>query len=398
MEKKKTTENFAPLFNLLIKPTGSRCNLNCAYCYYLSKEQLYPGGQFRMSEDLMELTIRQLIESQPQAAQVQIAWQGGEPTLMGLEFFRRSVEIAEHYRRPEQEVLHSIQTNGTHIDDDWCDFFRENNFLVGLSLDGPQHMHDAYRLDHAGWGTYKRVVRSWKLMRKHDVQVNILCALHAANVDHPLEVYRYFRDELGVDFIQFIPIVERISQPSEKQLPNSRPEDQVTSLSVKPMQYGRFLVDVFDEWLRTDVGKVFVRIFDVTLGSFLGQRNLCILSPTCGKSLVLEHNGDLYSCDHFVEPAKCLGNIRDKHLEILVTSEKQVKFGLDKLSSLPTVCKSCEVRFACHGGCPRNRFITTPTGEKGLNYLCHDYRLFFNHVRQPMSRMASILISKKFWY
>ena len=395
--------NAPPGFHVLAKPTGAICNLDCKYCFFLSKEMLYPGSRFRMADELLEQYIRQLMEAHA-APEVTVAWQGGEPTLMGLEFFRRSVALAEKYRRPEQRVLHTIQTNGTRLDDEWCAFFKQHNFLVGLSIDGPQAMHDAYRVDKGGRGTFDQVVEAWRRLQQHQVDANILCTLHAANADHPLEVYRFFRDELGAEFIQFIPIIERASPemlPLADQGWSARPGGNrplylqtgalVTSRSVQAEQYGRFLTAIFDEWVRRDVGKVFVQMFDVTLGSFVGQHSLCIFAPTCGDALAMEHNGDLYSCDHFVEPEFRLGNILETHMIELVASDQQRGFGRHKRESLPRYCQECPVRFACHGGCPKDRFISTPDGEPGLNYLCAGYKLFFQHVQEPMKIMAELL-------
>jgi uncharacterized protein len=402
-------QNAPPAFHLLAKPTGAICNLDCKYCFFLSKETLYPGSRFHMADETLELYIKQLIESQ-QVPDVNIAWQGGEPTLMGLDFFRRSVAYVEKHKKPGQQVLHSMQTNGTKLGDEWCAFFKEHNFLIGLSVDGPQAMHDTYRVDKGGRGSFDQVMRGWEHLRKHDVDFNILCTVHAANADHPLEVYHFFRDELGAEFIQFIPIVERATETTlplanagwSERGSGERPlytqsGSLITTRSVKPEQYGRFLVDVFEEWVRRDVAKVYVQMFDVTLGSYVGQHNLCVFAPTCGNALALEHNGDLYSCDHFVEPDYLLGNIHETHMIELVASDKQRKFGQDKLDTLPQYCRECEVRFACHGGCPRNRFINTPpteampNGESGLNYLCAGYKLFFNHVDRPMRIMADLL-------
>jgi uncharacterized protein len=396
-------KNAPPSFHLLAKPTGAICNLDCKYCFFLSKEILYPGSRFRMADALLETYVKQLLEAH-QAPEVNIAWQGGEPTLMGLDFFKRSVAYAEKYKRPDQQIVHTIQTNGTQIDDAWAAFFKEHNFLVGLSVDGPQPLHDAYRVSKGGEGSFEQVMRGWRYLRQHQVDVNILCTVHAANQDHPLALYRFFRDDLQAEFIQFIPIIERATEitlsladdgwrerPGGDRPLYTQAGSLVTGRSVGAEQYGRFLIEIFEEWVRRDVGRVFVQLFDVALGSWVGQHSLCIFSPTCGNALALEHNGDLYACDHYVEPDYLLGNITETPMLELIASDKQRRFGQDKQDSLPQYCRDCEVRFACHGGCPRNRFIKTPTGEAGLNYLCAGYKAFFNHIDQPMRTMADLL-------
>jgi uncharacterized protein len=374
-----------PAFHLLAKPTGSACNLNCAYCFFLEKEQLYPGVQARMSDHLLERYIRQLFEAH-RAPEVTIAWQGGEPTLMGLEFFRRAVELAARYAPRGVTVSHTIQTNGTRINGDWARFFKANRFLVGISIDGPRALHDAYRRDKGGRPTFDRVMRGLAWLREHDVDWNALTTVHAANGDHPADVYRFLRDDCGARFIQFIPIVER---PTEAGVPYG---DTVTERSVGPAQWGEFLIGVFEDWVRRDVGEVYVQHFDVALANWHGEPpGICVHSPTCGTALAMEFNGDVYSCDHFVEPAYLLGNIRDRHLAEFVASPEQVRFGEDKAARLPGVCRRCDVRFACHGGCPKDRFTNAPDGEPGLNYLCPGYEAFFRHVDRPMRRMCELL-------
>jgi uncharacterized protein len=374
-------------FHLLAKPTGAACNLDCKYCFFLSKEALYPGDRFRMSDETLDAYIGQLLDAHPD--EVTIAWQGGEPTLMGLDFFRRPLACVERHRRPGQRILHSIQTNGTLLDDAWCAFFKEHHFLVGLSVDGPRELHNAYRVDKGGAGSFDRVMRAWGTLRRHEVEVNILCAVHAANAGRPIDVYRFFRDKLQARYMQFIPILERTTG-SPRPLYTER-GSLVTGRSVGAQQFGRFLSAIFDEWVRRDVGKVFVQAFDAALGNWLGRPSLCIFSPTCGGALALEHNGDLYSCDHYVEPGYLLGNIMQTPMAELVASAKQRAFGQDKLNSLPKYCRECGVRFACHGECPRNRFIATPDGEPGLNYLCAGYKLFFDHIGPAIETMAALL-------
>jgi uncharacterized protein len=397
-------ENAPPAYHVLVKPTGAICNLDCKYCFFLSKEELYPGSPFRMSDEILESYIKQLVESH-RTSEVTIAWQGGEPTLMGLDFFKRSVELANKHKRPDQTITYTIQTNGTRLDDDWCAFFKKHNFLVGLSVDGPREIHDTYRVNKGGQGTFDQVMRGWEFLKKHQVDFNILCTVHAANADHPVKVYRFFRDDLGAQFVQFIPIIERTTPETLPQAnkgwgqteSGKRPlytQDgyMVTHRSVKPKQFGSFLVGVFEEWVRRDVGQVFVQMFDVALGNWHGEPGgVCVYQETCGLALAMEHNGDLYSCDHFVEPNHLLGNIQQTPMIELVASAQQRQFGLDKRDRLPRYCRECEVRFACHGGCPRNRFIKTPDAEEGLNYLCAGYKLFFHHVDQPMRIMSDLL-------
>lgn len=392
-----------PNYHLLAKPAGAACNLGCHYCFFLSKENLYPDDSYFMNETTLEAYIRQLMESSP-GPQVDVAWQGGEPMLRGLDFYKRSVQLANKYRKPHQRILHTMQTNGTLIGDEWAAFFKANNYLVGLSVDGPRALHDAYRVNKKGEGSFDEVIRGWRCLQKHAVDVNVLCTIHAGNADHPIEVYRFFRDEMKAQYIQLIPIVERateetIAQANKgwggqkgKDRPLYKQEGSlVTERTVKSEKFGQFLIAIFDEWVKHDVGKVFVTTFDVALGSWLGQHNACIVSPTCGGALVLEHNGDVYSCDHFVEPAYRLGNIKDAPLKALVSSEKQRRFGQSKYDTLPKYCKECPVLFACYGECPRNRFIKTPDGDDGLNYLCAGYKAFFTHIDKPVKTMAGLL-------
>jgi uncharacterized protein len=380
----------APLaFHLLAKPTGAACNLDCAYCFFLDKEVFYPGSNFRMSETILERYIRQLIESH-QADIVNIAWQGGEPTLMGLDFYRRAMALADKYRRPGMRFLHTMQTNGTLLDDEWAAFFKEHNFLIGISLDGPRELHDVYRLDKGGRPTFDRVMRGVRLLQKHGVEFNVLATVNRINADYPLEVYRFLRDEVGADWMQFIPVVERINADG---LTLYQEGTTVSERSVLPEQFGRFLCTVFDEWVRNDVGRIFVQTFEATARNWVGlpTSGMCVFNETCGTGLAIEHNGDLYSCDHFVEPDYYLGNIEKEHMLELVASPQQLKFGLDKRDSLPRYCKECDVQFACHGECPKNRFILAPDGEPGLNYLCAGFKEFFHHASFPMKIMAGLI-------
>jgi uncharacterized protein len=372
-------------FHVMVKPRGPICNLNCGYCYYLAKEKLYPGSDFRMSDAVLDSFIQQYIEAQ-HVPEVTFGWQGGEPLLMGIDFFERAIALQEQYKRPGMRIINTLQTNGTLVDEAWGAFFKAHNFLIGLSLDGPQAMHDAYRRDKGDAPTWERVMRARDIFQKHDVEYNILCTVHQANADHPVEVYRFFRDEVGAQFVQFIPIVRRDNETGHQE------GETLTAHSVTPQQYGDFLIGVFDEWVHHDVGQVYVQLFDVALAAWMGQRSgLCVFEPTCGLGLAMEHNGDLFACDHFVEPRYRLGNIMETPLVELVASEAQRKFGLDKRDTLPQQCRDCEVRFICNGGCPKNRIAVTPDGEPGLNYLCAGYKAFFTHIDRPMKMMVEEL-------
>ena len=378
-----------PRLHILAKPTGAMCNLHCSYCFFLNKERLYPGSNFRMSDEVLETYIRQLIEYH-RTPQVTVSWQGGEPTLMGLDFYRRALDYQKQYKKPAMVFENTMQTNGTLLNDEWCEFFKENNFLVGLSLDGPSHLHDVYRRDKRGQPTFDRVLRGLRLLQKHGVEYNILVTVNRVNANHPLEVYRFLRDEIGTSWIQFIPAIERLVDGKVTIYQEGK---AVSERSVRPRQFGHFLIAIFDEWVRHDVGKVFVQTFEAAVRNWLGlpSSGMCFFNATCGHGLALEHNGDLYACDHFVEPNYLLGNIMQSHLVELVGSEKQRRFGQDKLDTLPQFCQDCEVRFACQGECPKNRFVNTPDREPGLNYLCAGYKAFFKHLDRPLSILAKLL-------
>ena len=334
-----------------------------------------------MGDDVLEAYLRQLIEAHV-GPEITIAWQGGEPTLMGLDFFRRAVALAEECAGPRRRLHHTIQTNGTLLTDEWCEFLREKSFLVGISIDGPESVHDVYRVDKQGRPSFARVRAGLERLVRHDVDWNVLCTVHAANQDRPLDVYRFFRDDLGATFVQFIPIVERVVEG----------EDTLTDRSVDPDAWGRFLTEVFDEWVRRDVGEVFVQTFDAALASWYGtEPALCVFAETCGNALALEHNGDLYSCDHFVDPDHLLGNIMTTHMVELVAAPAQRAFGTAKRDTLPTQCRECPVLFACRGECPKNRVARTAAGEDGLNHLCAGYLHFFTHVDGLMRVMADAL-------
>jgi len=338
-----------------------------------------------MPDRVMESYIRQALSIHP-ASEVPIAWQGGEPTLMGLDFFRRAVEAGRRHARPGQRAAHAIQTNGVLLDEAWCRFFHEHGFLVGLSLDGPRTLHDAFRRDRGGDSVFAKVVRAARLMQAHRVEFNILCTVNAANTHHALEVYTFFRDEIGARYVQFIPVVEPTAGAAGRKGP------RVSGRSVGGSDFGLFLSTIFDEWVRRDVGVVFVPFFDAVLASYLyGESTLCALRPTCGQALALEHNGDLYACDHYVDPAHLLGNILETPLGELLSSERQRAFGLAKSATLPSDCRECRFLFTCHGECPKNRVLETRRGEPGLNWLCEGLKAFFAHAERPMRLMAGLI-------
>jgi len=379
--------------HVMAKPIGPICNLDCEYCYYLHKEELFPRGErWRMPAETLETFIRQYIEAQPAGApEITFAWQGGEPTLLGVDFFRRAVEIQKAHTPPGAKIVNTLQTNGVLLDDDWCRLFTEQNFLIGLSIDGPAELHDRYRYDKQGRPTFTAVLNALKLLKRHGVEFNALVVVNRHNGDHGRRVYTYLRDN-GVRFLQFIPIVEKRGvgvHPEPVVGRPKKPADYVSSRSVRPEQFGKFLIAVFDEWVKRDVGKVFVQIFDQALSAWVGiEPSLCVFRKQCGRALAIEHNGDLYSCDHFVEPEYKLGNIHELPIVELASSDRQRAFGEAKETTLPRYCRDCEVRFVCNGECPKNRFIETPDGEPGLNYLCAGYRRFFNHIDPVMRMMA----------
>ncbi len=388
-------------FHVMTKPIGPICNLDCKYCFYLEKERLFPTNEnFKMSDEVLETYIRQYIAGQA-GPEVSFAWQGGEPTLLGVNFFRKVVALQRQYADGKR-VSNALQTNGTLLDDAWCEFLAAEKFLVGLSIDGPARLHNTYRVDKQGRDTYDDVLRGLRFLKKHRVEFNTLTVVNRANARHALDVYRFLRD-IGSGFLQFIPLVERLADAEATKLgldlalpPRADEEGSkrmpVTDWSVEPKQYGEFLCAIFDEWVRRDVGRTFVQIFDVTLGNWMGLGGgLCVFSETCGNALAMEHNGDVYSCDHYVYPQYRLGNILNASLGDLVGSEFQRQFGRDKSTTLPAYCRECEVRHLCHGECPKHRFIRTPDGDPGLNYLCRAYKQFFNHSAPAMQRMAALL-------
>jgi len=386
-------------YHIMAKPSGSQCNLDCTYCFYLEKEKLYPEvNSWRMSEYVLENFIRQYIQSQS-INEILFAWQGGEPTLMGVDFFRKAVEFQKKYSSGKI-IKNTFQTNGILLNDDWGKFFGTHNFLIGISLDGPKEIHDKYRVYKGGQPSFENVMKGISILKKHNVEFNTLTVVQRDNSHKPLEVYNFLK-EIGSKYLQFIPIVERTRKAeSDKDLnlvsPDYKGEAIVTDWSVEPLQYGKFLQIIFDDWIKKDVGQIFVQIFDVALEVWYGyQSSLCVFSETCGRAMALEHNGDLYSCDHYVYEENKLGNILEESIQKLVDSGKQLKFGLDKKLKLPKYCKNCEVRFVCNGECPKHRFIKTPDGEEGLNYLCAGYKHFFKHITPYMDFMVEQLKQNK---
>jgi len=391
--------NIRRSFHVMAKPYGPICNLACRYCFYREKERLFAADQtYRMSDEVLTEFVRQYIASQD-TPEIAFAWQGGEPTMMGLEFFQRVVDLQREHADGKR-IANSIQTNGILLDEGWCAFFAEHDFLVGLSIDGPAELHDAYRVDRGDGPTHAAVVRAAEALVTHGVRFNTLTSVARRNSEHPLEVYRFLK-EIGSEFIQFIPIVERApdQRAAELGLSLAAPPDParaddalVTPWSVRPERYGEFLVEIFEEWVGKDVGRVFVQLFDVALGAWTGQPGaLCVFAESCGNALIIEHDGGVYACDHYVYPQYLLGNIRESSLEELAHSPSQLEFGTAKSDTLPAYCRECDFRFACHGDCPKHRFATTPDGEPGLSYLCPAYKRFFDHVDPYMRTMAQLL-------
>lgn len=397
-------------FHIMTKPIGPICNLDCKYCFYLEKESLYQEERrsrpsWQMPDDVLETYIRQYIEQQD-IPEISFAWQGGEPTLLGVRFFQKVVALQKKYAGGKR-ITNALQTNGTLLDDDWGAFLADNEFLVGLSVDGPERLHDAYRVDKQGRPTFAQVMHGLETLQRFRVEYNTLTVVNRKNSEYPLEVYRFLK-QIGSTFHQYIPLVERsmaAPPPAENGLiqlslappPQSNPlRSPVTEWSVESDAYGRFLVAIFDEWVRHDVAKTFVQIFDVALGIWAKAGvGLCVFAPTCGSALAMEHNGDVYSCDHYVYPEYRLGNILETSLKELVAAPEQVKFGQDKADTLPRYCRRCDVRFACNGECPKHRFLKTPDGEWGLNYLCAGYKRFFHHIDPYMKTMTSLLNARR---
>lgn len=367
----------------MVKPVGAICNLDCGYCYYLEKEELYPKSQsHRMADDLLETYIIQHIEACPDK-NIFFSWHGGEPALLGIDYFRNILEIQKKHRPFGRKIRNGIQTNGTLIDEKWCRFLAAEKFHVGLSIDGPKELQDYYRVDKKAEATHKQVMQAYRLFKKHRIHCDLLCVVNERNVRQPAAVYRFFK-EIEADYIQFLPLVIR------------QGESDVREETVPSKLYGEFLNTIFDEWVRHDVGRMTVQNFDEALRSYIGlDHSLCVLRETCGDVAVVEHTGDFYSCDHFVNPDHRLGNIRETTLNEMINGSAQEKFGAHKKDSLPLFCRQCEVLSSCNGACPKDRFIQTPDGEDGLNYLCAGYKGFYLHVKPYMEKFAELKKAKQ---
>lgn len=393
----KTIAPFANPLYVMTKPIGSLCNLRCKYCYYLEKSYLYSDEpateRFAMDDKTLENFIRQYIEAQTMP-QVLFTWHGGEPLMRPIGFYKRVIELQQRYARGHQ-IDNCIQTNGTMLTDEWCDFFHKNNWLVGISIDGPQEFHDEYRRARGNQPSFYKVMRGINLLKKHHVEWNAMGVVNDFNADYPLEVYHFYKD-IGCQFIQFAPIIERILHHTDRRHLASvadKEEGELAEFSVTPEQYAAFACSIFDEWVRNDVGKIYIQLFDSTLARWIGQQpGVCAMAETCGHAAVIEHNGDVYSCDHFVFPEYLLGNINHNSITAMMYSDRQQAFGRAKRNQLPSQCKSCEWLFACNGGCPKDRFCQTEDGEDGLNYLCEGYRQFFSHVAPYMDYMKNELL------
>lgn len=394
--EEKRQENTPQGIHIVAKPIGPACNLNCTYCFYLEKQALFSAGaDYRMPDAVLSAFIAGYIAAQPTPV-VEFVWQGGEPTLLGLDFFRRVVELQAPYFL-QKTIRNSLQTNGTLLTDEWCRFLKENNFMVGISLDGPREVHDRYRRDRQGNGTFDRVLVGLRLLQRHGVEFNIMASVAMESARQPLEIYRFFRDQ-GAEFIQFVPIIERRPDAAAREQglrlgsPAAPENMEVTPWTVIPAEYGEFLIAIYEEWVRRDVGKVFVMNFEWALNAWIGNPSpVCIHAGRCGRSVALEHNGDLFACDHYVYPHYRLGNILTHDLAGMVTESLRSGFGVAKETSLPRICKECPVLAACRGGCPKQRFTESCHGEPGLHYLCAGYRRFFLHIRKYLKVMATLL-------
>ncbi|MBT3630503.1 MAG: anaerobic sulfatase maturase [Candidatus Marinimicrobia bacterium] len=383
-------KNSGTPFHVLAKPVGPSCNLNCDYCFYLEKESLFPkASTFKMAPEILESFILQNIESQPTNS-VHFTWQGGEPTLLGVPYFEEIVKLQQKHSRGKQ-ITNAIQTNGILLDEDWGRFLLENNFLVGISIDGPRHLHDKYRLGHDGQGSYDKVTAGMELLKKHNIDFNTLTVINRGNQDHALEIYDFLKSN-GSEYWQFIPAVERTRPDGSLAAPHEIDNVEMTTWSVDPEAYGQFLTKIFQRWVREDVGTIFVQQFEAALANEMGRpAGVCVWNAICGQALAVEHNGDLYSCDHYVFPEYQLGNLVASPLLDLVHSPAQQEFGADKQANLAQICRDCEVLYLCHGECPKHRFVPGPNGEKGHNYLCGGYKQFFTSIRPELGVFKEIL-------
>ena len=387
-------------YHIMAKPTGSICNIECDYCFYLEKQKLYPerGQNWRMDDATLEQYIKQTVDAQDNDY-VQFTWQGGEPMMMGLPFYEKAMQMCRQYANGKQ-IEHTFQTNGLLIDEKWCQFFKENNFLVGISIDGPQQLHDQYRKTRSGRSTHHKVLEGIQLLREHGVEFNTLTVVNSENVKHPLKVYQFLK-EIGSSYIQFIPLVERETNPKEdgqlRLVLPSEPAATVTSWSVSPRDYGQFLTDIFDVWVRQDVGRVFVNMFDSTLSAWCGSpSNICHLSETCGNAFVVEADGDIYSCDHYVYPEHLLGNINKETINEIKQTARAIDFRHKKQDELTAECRKCDYQFACHGGCPKHRFSVSDKGFPRHNYFCQGYKSFFEHTAIHMQTMRALINSGRY--
>ena len=388
---------FAKPLYVMLKPAGAHCNLACKYCYYLEKNNLYQNShRHLMSDEMLEQFTREYIEAQTMP-QVLFTWHGGEPLMRSIDFYKKALALQKKYAHGKQ-IDNVIQTNGTLLTDEWCEFFAQNHWLVGISIDGPQEYHDHYRVTPAGKPSWEKVMQGISLLKKHRVEWNAMAVVNAYNAEHPLEFYHFFRDN-GCQYLQFTPIVERLTEHEDGRTLASLADDREIPLadaSVTPEQWGNFLCTIFDDWVRHDVGKMFVEIFDCTLANWMGVLpGICAYSKECGHAGVMEHNGDVYSCDHFVFPEYKLGNIREQSLIDMLYGEKQQAFSRLKHTSLPRQCKECDMEFACHGECPKNRFEKDKYGEPGLNYLCQGYYQYYSHVAPYMDFMKRELLAQR---
>ena len=388
---------FAKPLYVMLKPAGAHCNLACKYCYYLEKNNLYQNSNHHlMSDEMLEQFTREYIEAQTMP-QVLFTWHGGEPLMRSIDFYKKALALQKKYAHGKQ-IDNVIQTNGTLLTDEWCEFFAKNHWLVGISIDGPQEYHDHYRVTPAGKPSWEKVMQGISLLKKHRVEWNAMAVVNAYNAEHPLEFYHFFRDN-GCQYLQFTPIVERLTEHEDGRTLASLADDREIPLadaSVTPQQWGNFLCTIFDDWVRHDVGKTFVEIFDCTLANWMGVLpGICAYSKECGHAGVMEHNGDVYSCDHFVFPEYKLGNIREQSLIDMLYGEKQQAFSRLKHTSLPRQCKECDMEFACHGECPKNRFEKDKYGEPGLNYLCQGYYQYYSHVAPYMDFMKRELLAQR---